>query len=54
MNRWFWLLFRGLVTAVLITFVYIEAGMGTAVAVTLIAVRQELILAGQARIARVM
>jgi hypothetical protein len=54
MNRWLWLLFRGLVTAVLITFVYIEAGVGTAVAVTLIAVRQEMISTVQARIVRAM
>ena len=54
MNRWLWLLFRGLVTAVLVIFVCIEAGTGTAVAVTLLAIRQEMILAGQARIVRAM
>lgn len=52
MNRWFWLLFRGLVTAVLVIFVYIEAGTGTAVTVALLAIRQEMVLAGQAKIVR--
>jgi hypothetical protein len=53
-NRWLWLLFRGLVTAVLVYAAYIEAGAGTAVAITLLVIRQELILAGQARIVRAM